>query len=230
MINISKIVACGCSFTYDLEINKDKLVSYPTIIGKKLNTEIINLSKPGASNYSIAKQIEYSLQFDPDLIIIGLTTTNRIEWKIDKNFKFDNYPTYESWMHPMDKFTLQYNKKLSPNYGKLSSNSIIYFNNKDDEKIFKNFFNFIINYNDIFIQKDKDYFIILGICSLLEKNNIKYLIIDFDENKIQDSIKISWKFLKEKFPWVDGLHFNQSGHEYIANIVIENLLKKFKNT
>lgn len=220
---MNKIVACGCSFTYNLKIeNNHRLLSYPTIIGEKLNIDVFNLSKPGSSNYCIAKQIEYSIGLNPDLVLIGLTTPVRLDWKT-KDYNLNTYPSFNDWMTSFDTKILHKNKYLVKKYGNISSNPLTYFvKNIEKNDKFKDYISFLSN-TDYFIQKDKDYFTILGACSLLDVKGIKYIIIDFSENRIANSINCYWKELEKMFPWVDGIHFNQDGHNYIANIIINKI-------
>lgn len=86
--NMSRLIAFGCSHTYGHGL-KDCIreeyrpgynpsnLAWPKILGKKLNLEVINKSKPGASNLEILYHI-LNFKFDPtDLVIILWSYWNR---------------------------------------------------------------------------------------------------------------------------------------------------------
>lgn len=212
MINNVDIVQCGCSFSAKI-IDID--FPYGELLSNKLNRSFINLSTHGASNYFITKQIEYSLKFNPKLVLIGVTTPMRFETSIDT---IDRPPTIEDFKYTID---YEWNSKINK---KIISKPLLWYE-KSNPKI-SNFY--LENYNSN-IKKDQDRLMLLGGISLLKINNIKFIVIDFSnifENTLItfDLIYEDFRSLSEKYPHPDSLHFNQAGHEYISSKIF-NILK-----
>ena len=85
-----KLLFLGCSWTYGCELAvgrraKQTIIDkrYSTIIGKKLNAEVINLAENGISNHGIARIfLEQNLE-EYDIIFVQMTLPNRTEWYDD---------------------------------------------------------------------------------------------------------------------------------------------------
>jgi hypothetical protein len=79
------IVTCGDSFTQG-EGLKSVEQAYPSILSKKLNSQLTNLAQSGASEYLITAQVEQAVKLNPDLIVIGHTSEYRWEvWDFRNN-------------------------------------------------------------------------------------------------------------------------------------------------
>lgn len=79
-----KLLICGDSFlapTKSVDDNKGIVPEWAwwSRLAEDLNCEVINQSISGASNFNIFLQLEHGLQYDPDLILISLTSPQRIE-------------------------------------------------------------------------------------------------------------------------------------------------------
>lgn len=222
------LVSCGCSFTYGNSGNF-RHVPFGDLLSSELGTKHINLSRPGASNYYIAKQIEHSLTLSPDFVCIGVTTNLRFDYleNIDSITKDITY----------NDFKISLNDNSSD---KIESRSILWFDrsyqNKehslDKRKSYFDIFKFLTKNTNYHIKKDQDKLIILGSCLQLIKKNIPYIILDFSETLQNDDniIGLNWKNLQKQFPCNhDQYHFNQEGHIFIKNKIIEFLKIKYPN-
>ena len=73
------IYAIGDSFTYGDELPSQDL-AWPSILGKKLNKEIINKGMPASGNTRIVKRTIDAAIDQAEMIIIGWTDCNRVEF------------------------------------------------------------------------------------------------------------------------------------------------------
>lgn len=207
----SDIVMCGCSFsTYIDEVNQP----YCNIISKTLNCSLLNLAELGASNYFISKQIEYSLNFSPKLVLVGITTPMRFE-TLDNNELLYTQPKLQDFKYQKNNF---WNNDSTE---KIISKPLLWYQ-KNNKKIFDFYTN---NYN-YEIKKDQDKFIILGATSILLDKNINFILIDFSNilNKVETSMNVifeDFRKLSKLFPHRDGIHFNQEGHNYLAKKLLQ---------
>jgi hypothetical protein len=76
----------GCSFVSDHTVNNDNL--YPSILAKKLKTNIVNKGMPGCCNRRIIRTtVKDSMCFDSDtFVLISLTQTVRTEKNVRENW------------------------------------------------------------------------------------------------------------------------------------------------
>ena len=78
-----KILFLGCSWTdgYELGLVEDReKYRFSTIIGRKLNAEVVNLSEPGRSNHAIARIFLEQDLSQYDRVFIQMSNINRFEW------------------------------------------------------------------------------------------------------------------------------------------------------
>ena len=71
------LVVCGESFSYG---TSEK--TWPAILAKKLDLELINLSIVGCSNVAICHQLQYVINSEtifPSLVVTSLTAAERFE-------------------------------------------------------------------------------------------------------------------------------------------------------
>lgn len=221
-MNNKLLVTCGCSFTYGSTREGTVNIPYGNFLAEKMNYRHLNLSRSGASNYFIAKQVEHSLNLNPDLVCIGVTTPLRFEF-------LENIDAIKTHVSYHDFKTLPYSR--APD--KIESRSILYFesqyknsnNTLDQQKRYCEIFEFLTNHVNYWIKQNQDKFIILGSCFKLGKKNIPYVIIDFD-NLFKDDdhsvLNLSWRELCKMFPCkVDKWHFNQLGQMHVADKIFE---------
>lgn len=107
------MLASGCSFTeenwaYDKH-GVENHAMWPQLIGEKLGfDQIINVGRGGYANTRLIRRAVNSIDEDTDLIVIGLTEIDRVEFKkinlifcdlaIDKNFnEFSSKEDYEKY-------------------------------------------------------------------------------------------------------------------------------------
>ena len=78
------LLICADSFCAPTREVHDNISNAPewawwSRLANDLNANVINLAISGASNFNIFLQLEHGLQFDPDYILISLTSPDRIE-------------------------------------------------------------------------------------------------------------------------------------------------------
>jgi hypothetical protein len=88
------LVVCGDSYMSPV-VGKHAGTHFSELIAKELNYELIAYSRGGMSNGGICIQIDTAINLNPkpDLILVGTTSYNRIEWPINQD--------------PIEKFTVQ---------------------------------------------------------------------------------------------------------------------------
>ena len=224
---MKKIIACGCSLTYGGNWNTktNKFIGFPNYADKLsclLQAEVINLARPAASNYCIAKQIEHAISLDPDLLLFNITTPERIEYvrsgkSLLRRPKLSNF-NYEE-------YTNSYTEKFS---GEINSSTIMNaFTRKFDPTNNENprdVADFIIKYLNHEILTDYNRMYVLSAIRTLEKSKIPYVCINFSdifkEEEINDinHISIFWKTMNKDYrSKEDPYHFSEEGHQYIAD-------------
>lgn len=227
---MKKIIACGCSWTYGAEWNMltdeiDKFDDYVTILGNKLGAETINLSKPGSSNYVIAKQIEHAITLNPDLIVFNVTTPERID-VMQSSKKLSSKVTINNF-----DYSLYPNKHIGITTDEIDSGPHLrtFMRAQAGEKEFQGVADFLLKYHSYFIKEDQDRLLVLGTISILDKSKIPYVCVNFSpmfqNNELEHSITILWQKLCELYPLAkDPYHFSSEGHEYLANRIYEHIL------
>lgn len=234
---MKKIIACGCSWTYGAEWNmltdelkfdrpvSEKFTDYATILGNKyLNAETINLARPGASNYSIAVQIEYALSLKPDLIIFNVTTPERID-VLERNKKLTSKVRIQNF-----DYSLFPNEHIGETTNEIDSgpNLRTYMRAQAGEKKFQGVADFLADYHSYWIKEDQDRLMVLGTFSILEKSKVPYVCVNFSplfqNNELDNTITVSWQKMCESYPLVkDPYHFSSKGHEYLADRIYEHI-------
>ncbi len=235
-----KIIGCGCSFTYgyansSIEIvTKDKLSKnsknslpskvedYVVKLSNQLGAEAINLARPGASNYAIAKQVEYAITLDPSLVIIGTTTPLRIDLSFPER-KLSSTPTINDF-----DYSKYESKKFISNYKEnIVSIPIICLPDRFVyDKRFVEIFEYHTTYTNEYLKKDQDRFMLLGAFNLLKNKNIPYICVDFTEllshGDTVNHIAYDWRELCKQFSLKnDPHHFNEDGHSFLASEILK---------
>jgi hypothetical protein len=228
---MKKIIACGCSWTYggNWSVKNDAFNKFPGYADKLenlLKLEVINLARPGASNYCIAKQIEHAITLKPDLLLFNITTSQRIEF-IPSEKRLSTRPTLSNFNYE-EYNTNSYTEKFT---GKIYSSTLRHALLKWSDKTNNENSYYITKFLDKYLNHDMlvDYsrMYILSAIRLLEKNKIPYVCVNFsddifEEREINDinHISMSWSILHNKFPGKDDpYHFSEEGHQYLADMV-----------
>jgi hypothetical protein len=84
-----RIISCGSSFS-SLE-PKLPNTHYTEILAKELGAELINIAKPGSSNFAIRLQIETAIAMKPDLITFEFASASRIDLPLSAFNEDGNY-------------------------------------------------------------------------------------------------------------------------------------------
>lgn len=222
---IKSIVACGDSVTHGYYLtgsytgNQGEVkcsTAYPEIVAEHHGADIVNLAKPGASNYCIAKQLDYAFTLNPDFIIIGLTTGLRFDYTTEmfaENKWVNNIPTIQD-------FTYRNHSKSdhTNDRGIIESQPLSSLETYPDKK---DLVEYIAKYIDPDIKRDQDRHIIMGMLWKLAVKKIPYVIVDWTEMVLLEytsrtvikDLKLSE--FRDLYP-SDGVHFNQEGHNVAA--------------
>lgn len=117
-----QLLTVGDSFTYGDEL-EDQTQAWPTQLAARLDYELLNLGKSGASNAAILRRtLESLVQAPADLIVIGWTSPGRIEWKDQVGVAYSLWPGFAADTqyitdHPWRADWLRYiNQYHSPEY------------------------------------------------------------------------------------------------------------------
>jgi hypothetical protein len=230
-----KIVGCGCSWThgfYWTDLNRTQFAcnnSWLSFLADKIHGERINISFPGASNYAIAKQVEYAISLKPDLVIVNTTTDYRIDLKKVNTENFSQGgPTIRNF-----------------NYGPFKNEHIDYHNEVIYSNTFSNFTSNVAPIDDIYsltkfilrydtyvnfeMRKDQNKFLIMGTLALLERFDIPYICVDFtDMLPVEYSdrvLAVSIDEMLSTYPIkTDRMHFNQDGHRFLSELIHQRLV------
>ena len=225
---MKRVISCGCSIThgyYVINNTSTYLKAYPEVFADKYGHEIINLAKPGSSNYFIAKQIEFAVTLKPDFLIVGFTSPYRFDYHERDTEHLNRRPTIKDWEYKAMGKT-QYTSET----GTLNSNPIprlVTFPHK------KEFVEYSLKYTDPSVSADKERYTILGMLKKLDSYNIPYVGIDWlsvlDYNETPDNVckTMSWKKYGDEFGNDCGGHFGQDGHNH-ASIELEDFIQKNK--
>jgi hypothetical protein len=222
---MKKIIACGCSLTYGGNWSSkttkfNGFPGYPDKLGNLLGAEVINLSRPAASNYCIVKQIEHAITLNPDLIIFNTTTSARVEHVL-KGKSVRERPSISNFYYA--EYTNSYTEKFS---GEINSTSVTnaFSRSHGNTENAGDVADFIINYLNPEILADYSRLFILSAIRELEKNNIPFVCVNFSdifkEEELDDinHISIFWRTMNKNYPGVeDPFHFSEEGHQYIAD-------------
>ena len=81
-----KLLFLGCSYTAGCELRDREKYRFSTLVGQKLNAEVVNLAMDGYSNHAIARKfLEQDLD-QYDMVFVQMTRISRTEW-YDENVK-----------------------------------------------------------------------------------------------------------------------------------------------
>lgn len=223
---MNELYICGCSyssgfyFTGSDESPHGRTKSYGEILSESLQLTPVIMASPSASNYAIAKQIEYSIKQNPKFILINLTAPLRFDWNF-YNEPLGRPPTSEDFIYWCNDFPK--GRKIRPVLNSAGINMIL--TRSPDKKLIE----FLVTYLDIDIKTDQDRLMLAGIFSQLEKTNTKFIALDFSgfycDANLFHSLPVfestpTWKTIFQQYPAVtDKHHFSPAGHQLIATII-----------
>jgi len=197
-----KIICCGDSF-FSLDKQWPN-THFSELLAQKLNASLENYAKLGASNFTIALQIEYAITQNPDLIIVGFTSVDRLEIP-KKPYEFpagigniiyeDNnvIPSFYSSRHTTT-----------------ISHSIPNLDMTDTMKMY------LANQYDPELKRQSDFFIVAGMLRKLDKLGVKYVFTrggltgpqwtEWSDNEVDYDTGCPWH-------WSDGTTVYHSSFE-----------------
>lgn len=206
---MGNLVICGDSFSVGIGCHDLNTEPFGSLLGKTLEKNVINLAKGSSTNLSIFLQVKYAIENikDIDLVIVGTTSFNRIEWfpegvdlltPLDNtNVNYHQYPpygeeTYQTLLDNPMKNDIRYKGEM---FTENWVGVIDYVDKLNDPKFsikksgnlakFKNesdekmtlLRDFYLNFFDERIQKHYDIGVITMAHLLLERNHIKHYIL-----------------------------------------------------
>lgn len=96
---LSRLVTFGDSFTFGHYLEDSETQAWPSVLGKKLNLDVVNKAEPGSSNVEILAEI---LNFDfveDDMVIVGWTYVERdVVFKEKSLFSFGGNKRLQAWI------------------------------------------------------------------------------------------------------------------------------------
>lgn len=222
------VYICGCSFStgfYKKSINPlvaGRNAPYAELFCFRKIWSYVNLAFNGASNYAIAKQVEYAITRHPKLIIVNITTPMRIDWT-PPQYRLTRKPTLADIVyndvpvHPL--------KPAGSGVRSLPISTYLSLGNPS-----RVFVDYMTEFVDPQLKADTDRLIVLGMFSLLKESGIPFIAVNFSEelgqNLIPDIHDITWRDLATRFPVAtDSTHFNQAGHMYMSKLLETSLPK-----
>jgi hypothetical protein len=183
-----KIICCGDSF-FSLD-KKHPNTHLSELLAIKLGASLENYAKLGASNFTIALQLEYAIKQNPDVITVGFTSVDRIEIP-QKPYEFPagiaNIIYEDNTVPPSF-----YNHRRATTI----SHSIPNLEMTDTLKLF------LANHYDPELKRQHDFFIASGVLRKLDKLNIKYVFTrggltgpdwsEWSNNEVDYSVGCPW--------------------------------------
>lgn len=197
-----KFICCGDSF-FSLDLNFPN-THFTEIIRDKYNWQYKNFAKLGASNFMIALQIDYAIKNNPDLIVFGFSSVDRIEIPI-KNYR---YP------EGVKNIVYEQNTVKPTFYNEKQTNTISHsFPNLEQTAAVKHY---ISELYDPELKRQQDFYIASSILYKLDKLQIPYVFSrgglsgpdwsDWSNKEIDTKKGNPWQ-------WTDGIPVYHSSPE-----------------
>jgi hypothetical protein len=208
-----KLLTVGDSFTYGEEL-ADRTLAWPYLLGKKINSQITNLGKPGASNNKILRNVlENADEFD--LVIVAWSHFARIEFS-DENGTYDVWPGNRGNMF-FD--NLAYRKELLDFITKHHNDLYLYSQNLINVILLQNY---LKQHNKKYIMLDS-----FNECynPELPKEKLRQLVSHLVD-QVDSKYFIGWP-TETMMEWTFGTprgsrgHFLEDGHRIVADKVYE---------
>ena len=203
---VKKVLVIGCSITYGQELPARLKQSYPSLLSKSNDWEVVNRGFPGASNDRIIRILFEEIDNNYDLIIIAWTETSRKE-------VFDVRS---------DRFICI----NSNNYRSLDWVESYYKHSYDDFHNYENWLRQVILVESFFQSIKQDY-IFCNTFSIIENyiNKCPKLLSKIDTSKFVDWPNSIVEWTKD-LPVGPNLHPLIEGHQVIANKINDHLSKR----
>jgi hypothetical protein len=105
-----KLLTVGDSFTYGAELAHPSWDSWPVLLARKNNWQIVNQGKGGGSNDRIIRMVFEEMQNNYDLIIVGWTSYDRFEVNNTdiSIYTAENRPLLDEWKWTKDYYKYGY--------------------------------------------------------------------------------------------------------------------------
>ena len=223
-----KILVCGCSyFTQD---TKYPSTHFSELLAKKLNAQLVPLAVAGASNFIIRLQIQESLTIKPDLVILGFTSPERMEFKLYEHAKYNAYNGVHNIKYRPNS---PYIKEQYACIGSMPIPSLMYTDNYKD--LFKLYLTSPLHIPAV--SHHKELFIAESGLNLLQDNNIPFvytigglgpdlnILKNYNAHKIPD-IGNPWIYQGDEAKYQNERAYNTSDKRQIDLLYI--WLKKIK--
>lgn len=206
IIMVKKVLVIGCSITYGQELPARLKQSYPSLLSKSNDWEVVNRGFPGASNDRIIRILFEEIDNKYDLIIIAWTETSRKEVF---DIRSDRFICINS-----------------NNYRSLDWVESYYKHSYDD---FHNYMNWLrqVILVERFLQSVNQDYVFCNTFSIIEDYIIKCpnLLSKIDTNKFVDWPNSIVEWTKD-LPVGPNLHPLIEGHQVIANKINDHLSKR----
>ncbi len=177
---MKKLIVCGDSYMSPTILYPN--THFSEIIADKLGYELIPYSRAGMSNGGIAIQIDTAMQQKPDLILLGTTYSDRIEFPINEPRSTDKFTINDiSYHHTTTSLTS--NISLDPQL--ISTNLVEVISNnfgstfhlcdqpRKKEKAIKDWFRYLYH-SDWKTQTDR--WMMYGVVHQLNQSGIPYIM------------------------------------------------------
>lgn len=220
-----KIQVCGCSyFTTDPNYPN---THFTEIIADKLSASLINLAERGSSNFAIRLQVQSCLEFKPDLIILGFTSPDRLDYMFEDK-------DYNPNMHVHNLKYLENREFVKNQCATIKSDPIpaLIRSDSDLAQGAKDYVKYFYNYE---LQKHKDYLVAQTALFFLKTQGIPFvfsegglgfdnlgLLKDFKENFV--AAGSPWEYTsKDDTMWQRTYHTGSEQQVKLAEIWLNKI-------
>ena len=247
MAKINKIFAVGDSYMISPEL-KNAEDCWVSLLGRKLNAEIVNDSISSASNYRNVFQIVKSLKEDYDYYIILWNPYSRYTfYKNDNNHEVNFNIHMRDSTYGHEKFFKEFASSLYKNWFNnlfgfkillqqiILTQSLLREHNKQYCMIHgpEQHLSQWLAPRDEFIAKTKDLinFDMMNDKQILDEyEEIQYYISLIDTSKFYGWNTFWMTQLIDKFPTGQNLHLLEEGNQYLANVIYNYVQNQISNS
>ncbi len=221
-----KLLFLGCSWTWGDELRNREKERYSSIIGKRLNADVVNLGECGFSNHAIARIFLDQNLDQYDYVFVQLTTPSRAEFfdkdGITADIKNKRLREKLAKIYDQEKAKLRFRQNM--------------FKNKMWQRIMPNVKRFMetghkldgkewweLYYEEIYHDKFGDseelliYYLIRNRLTILNK---KHVISSINP---KCKVPVDLLLYNSKYPLAQGNHPTNMGHLMIASDIIKLL-------
>tara|TARA_Y100001973_G_C5200460_1_gene337234 strand:+ start:2110 stop:2778 length:669 start_codon:yes stop_codon:yes gene_type:complete len=221
-----RLLFLGCSWTNGCELDDNEKYRFSTIIGKRLNAEVVNLSADGRSNHAIARIFLEQDLSQYDRVFVQLTQVSRTEWydsegkskkvKFLEKIKFLEKESPRGLRRQQHKF----NQVWEPVWDRIlvdKERFMITGNIFEGKEWWIRYYEEI--YNDEFGESEEKMIFYL-IKNRLTHLNIPHLIFSINS---KCKLPVDLQLNQMKYPRAKGNHPNKIGHIMIASDILKLL-------